>query len=216
MRPRAGFTASNSATEWKFFEGLFDYRRPVHEGGTGPESAVQRHWRRCGGPSRCICGLVSTCLEPACPCGALNPRRKPHLARRAPLTGSARVPGSRPCALRRIRAPAFERCAGACDAPSSSLLPLCASEMPMRESNDMGRTLLTGSGRPATSPLPGLGGTESCVAFALAGGGLVRKGATRGPAAARRARGAAARGGVRCCPGLCPVVRKRSRLGMLA
>eukprot|EP00966_Prymnesium_polylepis_P201647 4672159-Prymnesium_polylepis.2 len=36
---RTGFTASNSATEWKFFEGLFDYRRPVHEGGTGPESA---------------------------------------------------------------------------------------------------------------------------------------------------------------------------------
>ena len=179
-------------------------------------SAVSDAGGRCGGPSRCICGLVSTCLEPARPSGALNPRRKPHLARRAPLTGSARVPGSRRCALRRIRLPAFERCAGACDASSSSLLPPCAPGTASCESNDMGRTLPWGSGRPATSPLPGLGGTESCVAFALAGDGLVGKGATGGPAAARRARGAPMRGGVRRCPGLCPVVRKRSRLGMLA
>ena len=78
------------------------------------------------------------------------------------------------------------------------------------------RTLLTCSGRPATSPLPGLGGTELCVALALAGDGLMGNGATGGPAAARRARGAPARGGVLRCPGLCPVVRKRSRLGMLA
>ena len=145
----------------------------------------------------------------------MNPRRRPHLARRAPLTGSARVPGSQRCASRRIRSPAFEHCAGACDLASSSLLPRCAPGTVTRESNDMGRTLLTCHAGPATGPLPGLGETELCVALALAGDGLVGNGATGGPAAARRARGAPARGGVLRCPGLCPVMRKRSRLGML-